>query len=663
MKIQTWNEDRAKSELKKRYDFARNAKSKLEKIWEQNETTVYSTYGGNNTTSASSSLLNTDLNLGSTDVDDSSANIAVVYAFKNLRFIHAQMSANPPSVVARPASNDPEDRRKADAADRLVRHAVRKYKMQEKVDAVSLNTLLYGSGFMKTVWNSEKGELLEFDAETGEMELEGELDITVPNPWNIFIDPDADCWDDVRYVIERKLVPYEEACFRWPDKKEILEAARIQQSETADGGDFGWSKGSSSQIATPKYDVVEVFEYWEKGTAPNAYLGRFCVFISDGTPLMPVKPNPHRFKPEGNSKAKYAIANLPYHLLTDIDWPDHIWGKSFMEYVAPLQDTLNRLDTVYLDNIRAHGVSRLVLPEGAEIADDSITNSPWDIIRITGSQPPHFVNTPQSVPMVNEFRELMRIGIDDLSGVNESMFGQQKREQSGFAMQYATDQGNMIRRRLFNKYAMFVESVYKSYLSIIREHWSTPKTVKVIGKEKALEAIDIKGADIDGGFDLVVEYGNSLSLDPMTRRQELTALQPLFEKAGVPVRVSLKMMKLNELEGMYDMMQLAEDRQREIFEEMISTEAYIQPEKFQDHENMLAYAMQFVMTTEYKYLEEDHKALILQHIEDRAALAAQEKAPAPMGGPGVPGPAPAMGELPQETAPLETQPPGPIPQA
>jgi len=38
-----------------------------------------------------------------------------------------------------------------------------------------------------------------------------------------------------------------------------------------------------------------------------------------------------------------------------------------------------------------------------------------------------------------------------MAGVNDSMFGQQKREQSGFSMQYATNQGKMVRRRLFNK--------------------------------------------------------------------------------------------------------------------------------------------------------------------------------------------------------------------
>ena len=43
--------------------------------------------------------------------------------------------------------------------------------------------------------------------------------------------------------------------------------------------------------------------------------------------------------------------------------------------------------------------------------------------------------------------------------VNESMFGQSSRETAGFTMQYATNQGNVIRRRLFNKYVLLTEAV------------------------------------------------------------------------------------------------------------------------------------------------------------------------------------------------------------
>ena len=65
----------------------------------------------------------------------------------------------------------------------------------------------------------------------------------------------------------------------------------------------------------------------------------------------------------------------------------------------------------------------------------------------------------------------------------------------------------------------------------------------------------------------------------------------------------LSMLKLNELEGLYDLIKMAEDRQYEVFKEMIDTGRPIEPKELEDHENMLAYAYRYVMTSEFKYLD------------------------------------------------------------
>ena len=241
------------------------------------------------------------------------------------------------------------------------------------------------------------------------------------------------------------------------------------------------------------------------------------------------------------------------------------------------------------------------------------------------------------------------------------MFGQQSREQSAASMQYATNQGNMIRRRLFNKYVLCVESIYKAMLDLARKHWDTERTIRVLGQEKAFEALSIKGTDIDGGYDVVGEYGVTLSLDPITRRQEIMQLQPMFEKAGIPARMSMKMMKLNELEGMFDKLQMAEDRQREIFEEMGESGRYLEPEGDMDHENMLAWALDYFMTAEFKYLPESTRVLCKQHYQARLSLAAQEKSGGLSGQPQAPGPAAAtdLAAVPATEAPIPGAPAAP----
>jgi hypothetical protein len=269
------------------------------------------------------------------------------------------------------------------------------------------------------------------------------------------------------------------------------------------------------------------------------------------------------------------------------------------------------------------------------------------------------MEVPQLMPEMTATRVNLIQGINDVMGVNDAMFGVQKRETSGTSMNYATNQGNMIRRRIFNKYVLVVESIYKAILKLVCKHWPVNRTIYVLGKEHALEAVDLKGSDIDGGYDVVGEYGVSLSLDPMSRREEILTLQPLFEKAGVPTRTSLKLLKLNELEGMYDRLALAENRQKEIFDEMIATGRYIAPEDLLDHENMISWALEYFMTQEFQSLEQQLKELCKQHIRDRVQLAAQEKAALTGPQPGAtPGPVPQP-EMPP--APEPGQPPLGVP--
>lgn len=662
IKLITWDDGKTRKEIMRRIRNAQDARMIHETRWIRNENSVYNTYSGMNSTGLQGSM-ELGYTTGIPGINNSDAEANVSYTFKNFRYIHAQLSSNPPSVVMRPQTSDQDDHRKADAADRVVRFAIRHYSLQERFDQLSLQTLLYGTGAIKTVWDSTKGAILGFDAQTDQMQLEGDITVSVPFIWNVYLDPDAKCIDEIKWVIERIYMDYDEACTRWPDKEDLLKKSKIERETSRLGGNS--SNGRDSQLQNDHYNSVELFEFWETGLPTNGYLGRYTITTREGEVIEPCRASPHKFKKAGSASAieesdlpddvKEARLNklpeqasLPYHFFTDIDVPNIVWGKSMVEYASQLQTNLNTLDSAQMDNLKAHGVARLIVPESADIADDGLSNSPWDVTKISGNQPPYFMAPPQLMPDMTSARVNHVQGINDVMGVNESMFGQQSREQAAAAMQYATNQGNMIRRRLFNKYVLVTEGLFGGILNLFRKHWTTNRMIYVLGKEKALEAIDIKGADLDGGYDVVGEYGATLSLDPITRKQEIISLQPMFEKAGVPPRTTLRLLKLSELDNLYDKLELAGDRQKEVFDLMIATNAYIPPKRFRDHENMIAWAYDYFMTSEFEMLPEEQQLLCERHIQDRVTLAAQEKsgmATSP-GTPGVPtAPPPAGAQL------------------
>jgi hypothetical protein len=563
--------------------------------------------------------------------------------FKYLRYIHALMSANPPSVVPRPTSSDYQDRQAAEVADHLVTHARRQYRTQERTDLVSLQTLTYGTGFLKVFNDPGRGQILAIDEKTRELTMTGDICWKPLLIWDVFLDPAATVWDEVRYVFLRHIMSREEAEYRFPDQKELIQKYTGQKSRSR-----FWDRDAHGR--EPK-DRVAVFEYIEKALPWNGMAGRRVFLLDDGTLLSDIEANPN---PDGM---------LPIFPMTDVDVPGQVYGKTFVDYLVRLQDVLNRLDSTVLDNIQAHGNVRMVVYDAAENQDGAITDSGWQIVNIKGTaaQKPDFVDPPTMMPDIYRFREQLVQGMEQLAGVNESMFGQVNREMSGFSIQTAINAGNMVRRRLFNKYQDLVEWAYKTHLRLVQMFWSDGRKILVTGQEGAMAVAYYSSSDIEGGFDLDVQYGASFSLDPASRREEIMQMMPLLKEAGYTVKTILSMLKLNDVAGLFDMADMARRRQLEIFDEIIAkfeedgTLVYIEPRKLEEHQGMLSAAYEFRMSMVFKVLDRKVQALLERHIEQREQLMVEAAAPA-AGTP--PGPAAAGG--PPELG-LEAMPAAPLP--
>lgn len=622
--------------------------------WLINEQTTFAPEGVmDDKNTALSAAIGVNLNEASDDEMEGFDSFGMNYTVRYYRLIQAQLSANPPSVTPTPLTPDQEDQRRADAADDIVKYALRQYKMQEQFDLASSQLVLYGTAFIKSYWDKWAGDPIAFDKETLEItEMEGDLFVKSCDTWSIYLDPKAKKWDEVRFIFERKTYTEEEIKSHFPEQASyILNSTSYQDAEI---NTTSRSYADRFRQESMEEKCYVLYEYWEKGLPENGFQGRYIeAILPDGTCVTEPTINPHRFEEEGSLPK----ARLPYHIITDIDVTNQVYGNTFITYLTKIQDTMNRLDLQTLENIRSHGQIRMVLPEGAEVAGDGPSNDSWDIVEVSGGggQKPFFANPPSSMPDIASLRANIMQGLNDISGTNESMFGQQSRETSGFSMQYATNQGNLIRRRLFNKYVNLTEGVYKDILDLIRVNWTTSRLIKVEGQEGAFNAREYEGADIDGGYDLVVQYGTSFSLDPMTRRQEIMQLIPLYKEAGRPMDELIKHIKLNDADTMDDLGQLSENRMREDIDTMVMTEDYVGPKEWQNHEGRLKFLVPYMETAEFDRLDEATQDLIIKHKEERMQMQAELSSggAAPAQG----GAIPEGGGTPMEGPPAEGAPP------
>lgn len=601
-KVISWNPEQWRLELGKRLKLARDNRRRFESQWEMNAAMVYQSHGQSahnvNITFDSSADYDSD------GVDESDADVGINYVAKYVNFTLGMLSSNPPSTIAQPTSPDPSDRAKADAGDRVIRFEYKNQDIQGLFDKALRKCVTRGSGFVKQFWDPERGKVADYNEESGEISMHGEIHQYSPDVFAMFIDPYAKTWDDVRYTIEEHRIPYEEALFKFPQHEKKLKGA-IQ------------GKGQNSPTGPTLDDVVCIYEYYEKAMPINGMAGRHAWHLEDGTLLTQPQKNPH------------IHGKLPYYLLTDLDREDLVYGQSRVEYVHKIQEMLNRFDSAAVDAMLAHACIRMLAPDGAEIDYDDVSTSNVEIIRHSGVVPPSFMNPGALPPDLMNLRQVLAGGIQELFGVNDSMLGVIKRETSGFSQQTAIESGNTNNRRFFNKYTDVVRDFWRDRLELIRQNWELPRLIKTLGDENAFEARDIKGADIMDGFDIMVDYGQSLPLDPNMRREQIMILMEPLKEAGVPMTKIIKMLKLNELDTLYDELDLAERRQREIFDEMIAASTkydeplYIGPEELENHEGMLVFCSKYRMTMEYKKLSSELKDLVEQHIRDRMEMAAQ----------------------------------------
>lgn len=572
-----------------------------------------------------------------TDADDINPNIS--YVFQHYRLLHSQMSANPPVVGTKPLSMDEMDQDAADAAGDAMRYWHRHKDLQSNVDRVTAKTLKYGTGWLKVIYDPDLGEMVDFNESTDMVTMEGDASVYSPSTWDVWIDSTAMRPDDVEHQWERMRNCYEYWAGRFhKDWQRALLKAALESSQ---------ERQRAEGEVNPSSDI-ELFYYYEKGMPRNAMRGRFAICTEDGKLLTDgMQPNPHFYRKAKSRKERleylqnpgeeypqsHPVGKLPMEMLTDIEVDDRVYGRSFIFYEANGQDIINRLDAVMLNNIKAFGSINMVASGGANLEAESINDDQFTVLKTEHPGQVHFMSRPGAMPDAGNLRQALKQGGDDTAGVNDAMTGKIERETSGSAIQIAASQGNSVRRPLFNKYTKFCENVYRSLMMVAKEHWSEGKTIDVLGEQGSFKQKYIKAADIDGGFEYFSTYGESFSLDPNMRRQEIMQLIPILQESGIiTARQIVDLMKLNDLELAHDMISVGKDRQKAIFAEIKETKKQVPVDaEFEDHDSMLEYARFYMMTAEFQTLGKSVQKLIKEHTGMRMEAVAAQAPQAPPG--------------------------------
>jgi len=557
---------------------------------------------------------------------------------KAVLFLHSKLCISDPIVTGTPRKQDQATINSARYAEGYIKYAKDHTGLQECIEAGAyLSLCIYGSGITYNGWDPNGGDfpIEEIDENSDpdnlEIKMEGDYDIRNVHPRKFLPDANATTPSKMDHCFEEMDVPKEEAFYTFTDeeKQNILRMA-------LQGGEDPTSAEKEER------NTIKLYHYWERGRPWNGFLGCHAIFTNPDSPRLLYRgPNPYKHK------------KLPFSILTDIDVPDNVLGMSRIIYAYQVQMCINNLITMVMNNASLFGTAKYLAPEGA--MSDDLDNDPSIIGTFnsaTGGKP-EFFRPVNVTPDVWKGYDIMKQYINNIYGMNEFSQGQIPRELSSYAVQLALEMDDKYRIRLFNKKKLFLKDIYEKFLENTRQFMTDSRRLRISGVEAFQDDEYFLVSNLEGDYDISVEYGAYLPVDPAARKQQILEFikSGFFDKAGGDYKKVGSLLIDGSMLTLRDSSERHRRRQQAEISKLIKGEK-VNVEPWDKDEDHAAEIDDYAGSAAFESLPREVQEAIWDHGEAHVQALAEKiaKGQGPGGQPGAGGPAgggPGMGAAPE----------------
>lgn len=426
-----------------------------------------------------------------------------------------------------------------DKIDKLLDFLWRENRMKAKLSEVILYMFLYGTGFMKSVFDPDN---------VGDSGI-GQIETKVLSPWYIFPDPDATSVHDASFIIEHHPVTFRWILERYPDR-----AAEVKEAGLGSETQYNERQGSTPRGAasTDEAQRVDIYECWyldstitedEDGDVkptmkyPN---GRMTLMTSTGV-VLEDKPSQY--------------GQFPYVRFVEVPRPGEFFGDCTASRCVPIQELINQVLRTIIDNglWLVHGIwvadtTSGITPEslvGYGPRDVIVKNPGTEVRRDEGQQlPPHLFE------MLNSLER----AFDRVAGTPDVLRGIVPSRQPVQTTQMQQEAGEVRTRERQRRVEESLEDLAKLWLDIASEHWSDKRVIRNRRMLGGFDMFEMSKKELqEWKFDVHVVPG---STSPTSQERDLEKAFQLIERGGVQVP-PMYLVELSRLAGLYSAM--AED--------------------------------------------------------------------------------------------------------
>jgi hypothetical protein len=340
------------------------------------------------------------------------------------------------------------------------------------------------------------------------------------SPFDIFVDPEATCIEDMTWIAQRVRRPL----------KDVQNDPRYNSAARKDIQATHYSRWSAEDYKKQNHrsideSFVDVWEYYDLKR------GTVCIFADSADKFL-VNP----------TKIPFAFGH-PFVMLRNYDVPDIFYPMGELEAIEPLQYELNQTRTQMM-NHRKRFSRKWLYKEGAFDNDgrDALESDEDNVmVPVITEDPLQSVIVPMPAvvnpPEMYSVSSLIQSDIDRISGVSEFMRGGAS-EISRTATEAAMMQDAM-NARTSDKLAEVERAIAncaKRLIGLAQQFMTGEQAVRVVGSGAMPLWVNFDADYIKGEFDFEVEAGSTQPVNESFRRQMalqmVDAMAP-FVGAGV----------------------------------------------------------------------------------------------------------------------------------
>lgn len=488
------------------------------------------------------------------------------HVFSTIETIRPIMTDNNPKFLAVPST--PQGMEFSADVQTALDYEWDREKMSLKLPAQLIPMLVYGNAVWFVQWDGKDGEY-------------GNISIKPIDPFNIFPDPLAESVDNSEFLVYATYRNANQIKQQFPEKASAIEGSRITMSELVAERDNNDTQDANQVLILEMWcrDWVTMDETVEGKKQLKYPKGRVITCLPELGILLSDKKNP------------YKDGKFPFVLMKNYDIPFEFWGVGEIEQIMSPQHYVNELTNQIIDNAKNTANMQWIIDKNSGIGQGKLTNRPGLVIRKTpGSEVRR--DTPPAMPSyVREQIEVLKKDIQDISGVFDSLKGEQQGSVTAASAILALQEASQARIRLKIKLMeASLSELAQIVYSRMQQFWKLDRWVRVTDVEGNPSFREIGAQVLSNDYDLKVMAGSTMPVNRNAMLDLMIRLAQTNGEDGLPLvdrKAVLEFLPTGDKKAITDRFAELQAQQQQAQQEQLQQEQQMQMQQTQQQKGEL----------------------------------------------------------------------------